>query len=255
MVGETPTLEYNIAVKIDYDAIAQVYARNRRINARTLERLLQLGRLEKSSRVLEVGCGSGNYSSAIANLIGCNCHGLEPSEGMLAKAKAQNAAVVWTQGDAHTLSYPNNSFDFLFCVDVIHHVPNTKLLLNEAFRVLTAEGRLCIASDSEWTIRNRHPLSVYFPETIEKELERYPSPERLKTLLTECGFSEANDEIVELPYQLERADAYKEKSFSCLQLISESAFLTGLHAMERDLSRGPISCVDRHAVLSATKKE
>jgi len=251
---QAPTFEYRIDVKIDYDAIAQAYARNRTINAKTLERLIQLGRLEKSSRVLEVGCGSGNYNSAISDLIGCNCHGLEPSEGMLAKAKAQNAAVVWVQGDAQTLSYPNSSFDFLFCVDVIHHVPSPELFLSEAFRVLTTEGRICVATDSEWTIRNRNPLSAYFPATIEKELERYPSFERLKSHLADCGFSEVNDEIVELPYELKGPDAYKEKAFSCLQLISEAAFLTGIQAMERDLTRGPVSCMDRHALLSATKK-
>jgi ubiquinone/menaquinone biosynthesis C-methylase UbiE len=159
------------------------------------------------------------------------------------------------RGDAYALSYPNGSFDFLFCVDVIHHVSRPELFLNEAFRVLTAEGQLCIATDSEWTIRNRNPLSVYFPETVEKELDRYPSFERLKSLLADCGFSEAKDEIVELRYELEKADAYKEKAFSCLQLISESAFVTGLQAMERDLSHGPVSCVDRHALLSATKKK
>jgi ubiquinone/menaquinone biosynthesis C-methylase UbiE len=242
-------------VKIDYDASSLAYARNRRLNPKTLERLVQLGRLGKSSRVLEVGCGSGNYSSALEQRMGCCCHGLEPSAAMLKNAESQNAAVVWTQGQAQALPYLDGSFDFLFCVDVIHHLSSPELFFREAYRVLTPNGCLCMATDSEWTIRNRNPLSAYFPETVDEELKRYPSLARLGAHLAYVGFSNIREEVVEQPYELERSDAYREKAFSCLQLISEEAFQNGLNAMERDLFRGPIRCVERHALLSAEKEK
>jgi ubiquinone/menaquinone biosynthesis C-methylase UbiE len=242
-------------MKIDYDTASGPYARFRHVDAKTLERLVELGRLGPKSRVLEVGCGSGNYISAIAEAKGCTCFGLEPSEGMLSSAKARSVSVSWARGSAETLPHPASFFDLLFCVDVIHHVADIDAFLREAFRVLRLGGVLCIATDSEWTIQKRNPLSVYFPETIAKELARYPSIGRLKNSLLREGFSPVNEEIMETPYLLENADAYREKAFSCLHLISEEAHALGMAALGEDLSHGPIHCVARHVLICATKTE
>jgi ubiquinone/menaquinone biosynthesis C-methylase UbiE len=72
-------------MKIDYDSVAKLYARFRRVHPAVLERLLT--GLNAPSRVLEVGCGSGNYISTISKMIGCECHGIEPSKAMLAEAQ------------------------------------------------------------------------------------------------------------------------------------------------------------------------
>ncbi len=242
-------------MKIDYDTVAGAYARFRRLNPRTLERLVQLGRLDQRSRVLEVGSGSGNYIMAIAELVGCECHGLEQSEGMLAKAKEQSGAVAWVLGDAQALPFPGEAFDFLFCVDVIHHISEPGRFLSEASRVLQVGGCLCIATDSEWTIRNRNPLTVYFPETVEKELKRYLPIGRLKDLIMESGFSDLKEEIVEMPYALETDAAFRGKAYSCLHLIPDSSFQRGLMALSTALSNGPLPCISRSAVLHAKKKK
>ncbi len=242
-------------MKIDYDTAASAYARFRQANPRILERLIQIGRIDERSRILEVGSGSGNYAIALTELTGCKCHGLEKSEGMLAKARERTDAVAWAQGDAQALPYPDKMFDFLFCVDVMHHIPKPDRFLDEAFRVLQADGCLCIVTDSEWTIRNRTPLSLYFPATVEEELKRYLPLDRLKELIVDSGFSYVEDELVELPYDLETADPFREKAFSCLHLISESAFQEGLAALSSALSNGPLPCIARSALLRATKKK
>jgi ubiquinone/menaquinone biosynthesis C-methylase UbiE len=240
-------------MRMDYDTASGPYARYRRVNPKLFERLAQLCRLDAQSRVLEVGSGSGNYISAIAEVRGCQCYGLEPSEGMLANAKARGGAISWTRGSAEILPYTKGFFDLLFCVDVIHHVTGIESFIREAFRVLRSGGVLCIATDSEWTIRKRNPLSVYFPETVEKELARYPSIELLQSAMRREGFSAVEQEIVEMPYLLENPDAYREKAFSCLHLISEEAHTRGMVALCEDLSRGPLHCIVRNALVYATK--
>jgi len=124
----------------------------------------------RTSRVLEVGCGSGNYISAISEMIGCECHGIEPSEAMLAEAQKRDTSVLWKKGGAESLSYPPDTFIFIFCVDVIHHVSNVPLFVSDMFRTLSHRGRACIVTDSESDIRERKPLSLYFPDTVELEL-------------------------------------------------------------------------------------
>ncbi len=238
-------------MKVDYDKIAKPYAHFRRGDPAVLEQLL--AHLRSSSRVLEVGCGSGNYISTISEIIGCECHGIEPSEAMLAEAQKKDSAIVWRKGNAESLSYPADTFTFIFCVDVIHHVANVPLFVAEGFRTLSRGGRVCIVTESESDIRGRQPLSLYFPDTIELELDRYPRIDYLKRLLREAAFSAVAEKTTEFPYKLESADSYRQKAFSCLNLISDKAHIRGIGRVSEDLLRGPVECNSRYSMLWATK--
>jgi hypothetical protein len=61
------------------------------------------------------------------------------------------------------------------------------------------------------------------------------------------------EETAELTYALETADAYNEKAFSSLHLISDEAHAQGFIRMTEDLLRGPIACSSRYTMLWATK--
>jgi len=45
----------------DYNSMASEYAKHRQVHPRVLENLLSVSHLCSSSKVLEVGCGTGNY--------------------------------------------------------------------------------------------------------------------------------------------------------------------------------------------------
>ena len=74
---------------LDYDQLAADYARHRAINPEVLKSLITASNLGATSRVLEVGCGTGNYIGAIQQAIGADCWGAEPSTNMLAAASEQ----------------------------------------------------------------------------------------------------------------------------------------------------------------------
>ena len=233
--------------KTDYDQIAAEYARNRQVHPQVLEALCQA--VSETSRVLEVGCGTGNYAIALASRTGCACWGIDPSAEMLSKARARSSDVRFALGRAECPDFGRGSFDLVFSVDVIHHVQDRPTAFREAHRVLAAGGRVCTVTDSEWILRHRQPLATYFPETVPVELERYPSIAELRAWMEKAGLDEIAESTVECRYPLTDIQAYRDKAFSVLHHIPEGAFRRGIARMERDLPAGPIPCVSRYTML------
>ena len=240
-------------MKVDYDSLAREYARHRQVQPEVLKKLIQAGKLNRASRILEVGCGTGNYTIAIEKAIGCSCWGVDPSEQMLAKASERTQSACFKTGRAEQLDHPAEFFDLVFSVDVIHHVGDRSAYFREVYRVLKRGGKVCTVTDSEEIIRRRQPLSVYFPETIEIELRRYPCISDLRAMLVEVGFSGLQETVAEFAYSLMDIQIYCDKAFSCLHLIPTEAFERGIQRMERDLRAGPIPCVSRYLLLWGTK--
>jgi len=238
---------------IDYDKIAAEYAWHRQVHPGVLKDLLSTGGVSSVSKVLEVGCGSGNYIVAVASLAGCACWGIDPSEQMLSKARERASQVRFRSGKAEALGFSPDLFDLVFSVDVIHHVDDRPTYFREAHRVLRSGGKICTVTDSEWIIRHRQPLTTYFPETVEPELERYPRIAQLREFMKQAGFGEIVETTVEFPYQLADIQAYRDKAFSALHLIPQAAFQRGIARMEKDLSSGPMPYVPRYTLLWGTK--
>jgi SAM-dependent methyltransferase len=238
-------------MQISYDKIAADYAIHRSVHPELLRKLFENCDTLTSPRILEVGCGTGNYAALLA-ASSARCFGLDPSPTMLAEARGKTADVSWVQGSAESLPFPDGSMDFIYSVDVIHHVQDRTSFFKEAFRVLAANGLLVTATDTEETIRKR-ALSHYFPETIEAELQRYPRPEEIPQLYSSVGFREIGAEKVESAYDLSDSAPFERKTFSCLHLISEKAFQSGLENLKRDLLAGPIRCVSRCVIYIGCK--
>jgi ubiquinone/menaquinone biosynthesis C-methylase UbiE len=234
---------------VDYDAVAREYSRHRRVHPEVLRRLLLDGEIDRASRVLEIGCGTGNYTAAIHRATGCESWGVDPSGAMLQKAMVQCPTARLQVGRAEALGVPVAAFDLHFSVDVIHHVTDRAAYFREARRVLAPGGRLCTVTDSEEIIRTRRPLAEYFPETVEAELRRYPRLDDLKALMRQAGFEQLQETTVEHPYLLTDLGPFREKVFSSLHLISPEAFQRGLARMAHALQRGPVPCVSRYVML------
>lgn len=242
----TPSLNYN--------QLAADYARHRRVHPGVMESLYQNGHIDTASHILEVGCGTGNYITTLAQLAACRCWGIDPSDGMLEQARQQTSPVDFRNGQAERLDFPDRFFDLIFSVDVIHHLTDRAAFYREAYRALKPGGRLCTVTDSAQIIRRRRPLSLYFRETVAVELNRYPRISTLRDLMQRAGQFDITEDIVEYSYDLTDIEPYRNKAFSTLHLIPEAAFRRGLAWMERDLQQGSIQGLSCYLLLWGTKR-
>ncbi len=240
---------------IDYNKIASDYSIYRRnVHPKVLKGLLLTSGVGKTSKVLEVGCGTANYIIALETATGSSCWGLDPSEQMLSVARKQSDKIEFLLGRAEQIDFQPNFFDLVFSVDVIHHVEGHLEYFHEANRVLKEGGKICTATDSEWIIRHRQPLATYFPETIDVEIARYPLIAKLRELMAQAGFIEINNDVVEFSFPLTDIQVFRDKAFSSLHLISEETFQKGLKRLEQDIrERGQVLCISRYELLWGTK--
>lgn len=83
--------------------------------------------------LLDVGCGTGSYSVAIAGL-GWDVTGIDASEDMLARARAKGVRV--ERGDAVALPFPDSSFDAAASLWTHTDIEDFGAALGEVVRVL-----------------------------------------------------------------------------------------------------------------------
>ncbi|MEV0846368.1 class I SAM-dependent methyltransferase [Streptomyces sp. NPDC049954] len=102
-------------------------------------------------RVLELGCGAGQWSRALA-AEGANVVGLDLSEAQLAAAARARGAARYplVQGAAERLPFAADSFDLVFCdYGGLSWAP-PRLVVPQAARVLRSGGRLVFNVAGPW---------------------------------------------------------------------------------------------------------
>lgn len=237
-----------------YDGqIASDYARLRKIYRPLLAALISGSGIDAGAKVLELGCGTGNYICAVRSQTGCSAWGIDPSGEMLSQTGTQGPGIIWKCATAEDTGLTGIQFDFIFNVDAIHHFQDRTRAFSEIDRLLSDKGIVCIATDSEEIIRNRKPLSTYWPETVDLELARYPEIDTLEIELREAGLHNLRQEEVSTTGWLRELSAYRAKAFSALRLLSEDAYERGLTRLEADFAKGPILFVSRYFLLWAKR--
>ena len=224
-------------MKMDYDILSKDYDLTRDINVDTVKIILSKENIDEKSFVLDFGCGTGNYACAIKKLTNTNIFGVEPSDGMRQKAQNKNKDIEFKKGDHNSIPFDDNFFDLIYMTDVIHHVPDLKVMFKEFFRVLKPNGAVCILTESHKQLETRFWV-VYFPATVTAEKERYPDISDIISSANQCGFilSENINTDNEQSFTISSKfiNLVENKGYSMFRLISEEDFTIGLKNLKKD---------------------
>ncbi len=102
---------------------------------------------EPPGKLLDIGCATGSFLS-LAKETGWECFGVEISDYAASVARKKFSGDVFGGSfrDAH---YPDNSFDVITMWDTIEHFQDPCGELQEAYRVLKADGLLLVNTPNE----------------------------------------------------------------------------------------------------------
>jgi len=103
----------------------------------------KLGIEPKGKNALEVGSGGGILTEEICKM-GFATTGIDPSDNSLKTAKnhadAGGLNIKYDKGTGEQLPYSDNTFDCVFCCDVLEHVRDLQKVIAEISRVLKPNG-------------------------------------------------------------------------------------------------------------------
>ena len=173
---------------------------------------------KKDMRILDAGCGTGNFSFKLAKK-GCMITGVDISENMLKiadnKKEKSGLPVEFIKADSRKLPFSDNTFDAAVSVVAVEFIDDVRAVIDELLRVTKQNGKVVVGTinrESDW---GKLYESDFFQENTVFKHARFLD----KTTLTgirknefievkECLFFSPDTEEQKLDINLERKTEY-----------------------------------------------
>jgi ubiquinone/menaquinone biosynthesis C-methylase UbiE len=164
----------------NFDRWMSAYDVGRRVEV--IRALLPAG--AKQATTLEVGCGTGAITKAIAPLVGSLT--VSDYSEKLSREVGERLGAAWSRQDACAIALPDASFDLVFSSECIEHTPDPRKALREMARVTRPGGTLIVTSPNKlWYPVLLLSMALKIRKFAGNEL--WLSPQEAARTLEECG--------------------------------------------------------------------
>lgn len=168
-----------------YDRIGTGYNVTRQADPYLTDRLFSLLQPQTAKLYLDIGCGTGNYTCALADK-GLSFVGVEPSEKMLSEAKSRNQNIEWLNGTAEQIPADDKMFDGIIATLTMHHWTDIKKAFAELNRVLKDHGRIVVFTSTPEQMKG-YWLNHYFPKMLYASIVQMPSLDTIQDAANEAN--------------------------------------------------------------------
>jgi len=152
--------------KQDYNKIAPEFSATRyQIWEET--KFLFNGYVMPGDKVLDLGCGNGRFFEFLKDK-DIDYIGVDFSEKLIEIAKEKYPKIKFQVADALNLPSPNNYFDKIYSIAVLHHIPSERFRIQffeEVRRILKPNGFLIL---TVWKPESKKNLNVFLKGTALK---------------------------------------------------------------------------------------
>ncbi len=199
--------------------------------------------------VLDLGSGTGRFTTILAETFGGETIGVEPSFEMrrIAEARTDDRRVFFREGRAEAIPAEDAAFDLVLMFLSFHHVRDRPAAAAEIARVLAPGGRVLIRSQ----FSDRFPeleWHDYFPRARAIELEMFPRLTDVETLFASVGLHRIalveTEECFGNSFA-EHAERLRHRAISTFEHMSEEEIVDGFarmdHAIATSGDTGPVN--------------
>ena len=186
--------------------------------------------------VLDVGCGTGGFTQAIANETGARVIGVERNASLLSHAQQHRAGpnCEWHRASAEALPLGEGSVDRVVASLILHQLERPNDLLTEAARVLKPNGRLVVRTVEPEDAAVRAPFR-FFPTVAEAHRNRMPDLAAIQRDASVAGFDHVVTDRVVRHKRLDLQDEvakFQRDAAERYPFLSTRELAKGIQAME-----------------------
>ncbi len=192
--------------------------------------LQEIGSIEQSNAILELGCGTGDLTEQLAEFC-ARVTGIDFSENMIQIAAARFSHIDFEVADAESVPFQNNAFDVVVSNYTAHHFARPQKVFEEARRVLKPGGRVAIVMPIQSEQAGFGAIAQSVVEELSADeipggpLLNVEDPDEVANVLRAVGFSEVVAD--------KRVKATHLSSID--QLLSSGWAIMGLDAQPQDV--------------------
>jgi ubiquinone/menaquinone biosynthesis C-methylase UbiE len=213
-----------------------------------------LGGARGSLVILDLGAGTGRFSTLLADAFDARVVGVEPSQKMRDEAErgSTHPRVVYRDGSAASIPAAGE-FDFAFMSMVVHHVPDLAACARELYRVVKPDGLVFIRNTFSGRL-DSVPLYRFFPSARAIDEARLPSAEQVRAAFEAHGFALVALEAIEQqidPSLRAHCERMERRALSTFELMTDAEFHEGLERMRQavELEAAPAPVMERVDLL------
>ena len=131
--------------------------------------------INKTSRILDVGCGEGELIQQLKENLNANVHGIEKNQDMAIKGIAKGLNITHGDAEIDLFQYANQSFDYVILSQTLQAMMDPKKILIELLRV-GSKAIVSFPNFGHWKIRLQLLLWGKMPITEGLPYSWYDTP-------------------------------------------------------------------------------
>jgi len=227
----------------DYSKIAETYNQSPTRHSIPPDVNIQgLLKQKKTVRVLDVGCGTGNYlfkqQEYFKDKGNVEWYGIEPSEAMynVLMDNVGDRNITVKLAGAEAIPFDQFSFDYVICNHSYHHFTDKEKAFGEIYRVLLKRGVFYINTIHPYDMKKSW-VYQFFPAVYAQDILRFYTHDDLFEAMEMTGFRTKTEKRI-FTFRRDMKEIQEEarlRNYSQLHLISDTEFEAGLVAIEKHM--------------------